>query len=120
MKFAQARQMEFLEILNLNSINTELNARQVFSIMRANKGSKMHDLPERCDEDAPYEINCYTDGSWLFPLKTYMGLGGAGLWWPERGTPNDPKHRNPNEISNNEYNLGFYEQREDSSLDTQK
>ena len=29
-------------------------------------------------------INVYTDGSWLFPLKQFLGLGGAGVWWKDR------------------------------------
>ncbi len=30
------------------------------------------------------DINVYTDGSWINPLEQYLGLGGAGVWWPNR------------------------------------
>ena len=40
--------------------------------------------PHRCVFRAPEEINVYTDGSWVHPLKQYLGIGGAGVWWPGR------------------------------------
>ena len=38
----------------------------------------------RCVLKAPESINVYTDGSWKYPLKQYLGIGGAGVWWPGR------------------------------------
>jgi len=40
--------------------------------------------PPKCSAKAPADINVYTDGSWLNPLLQYLGLGGAGVWWPGR------------------------------------
>ena len=41
-------------------------------------------LPHKCTFKAPDAINVYTDGSWLHPVKQYLGIGGAGVWWPSR------------------------------------
>ena len=41
-------------------------------------------MPYRCHRPAPADINVYTDGSWVNPLQQYLGLGGAGVWWPNR------------------------------------
>jgi len=66
-----------------------LNARQAFNLLKANTGEVVMPTPYRCYRDAPHDINVFTDGSWLFPLRQYLGLGGAGVWWPKRtiGTP---------------------------------
>ena len=34
--------------------------------------------------DAPAQPNVYTDGSWLHGTKQFLGIGGAGVWWPKR------------------------------------
>lgn len=37
-----------------------------------------------CLRDASKDINVFTDGSWTFPLKKFLGIGGSGVWWPGR------------------------------------
>ena len=61
-----------------------LNARQTFMLLKENKQTPHIPMPYRCKLHAPQEINVFTDGSWLFPLKQFLGLGGAGVWWPGR------------------------------------
>ncbi len=41
-------------------------------------------MPYKCSLAAPETINVFTDGSWLLPLTQFLGLGGAGVWWPAR------------------------------------
>ncbi len=61
-------------------------------------------LPYRCTLHAPREINVYTDGSWVHPLKQFLGLGGAGVWWPGRNP--SIQHR----LSQAETDLAYYKQ----------
>ncbi len=53
-------------------------------------------MPYRCRRPAPADINVYTDGSWVNPLQQYLGLGGAGVWWPGRD-PNEYQRLSPGE-----------------------
>ncbi len=53
-------------------------------MIRASKQPPHLVLPYRCHRKAPDDINVYTDGSWINPLQQYLGLGGAGVWWPGR------------------------------------
>ena len=41
-------------------------------------------LPYACCFNAPEAVNVFTDGSWLYPMKQFLGMGGAGAWWPSR------------------------------------
>ena len=38
--------------------------------------------------------NVYTDGSWVNTTKQYLGLGGAGVWWPNRWSSKSTKPSN--------------------------
>ncbi len=60
------------------------NARQCFEAVKAAKDKPHLPMPYRCRLDAPPDINVYTDGSWIHPLKQFLGIGGAGVWWPGR------------------------------------
>ncbi len=61
------------------------NLRQVFLDIKG-AGDKVHCvLPKACAQQAPPEINAYTDRSWVFPKPQWLGMGGAGVWWPRRG-----------------------------------
>ncbi len=63
---------------------TTCNARQCFQQIKACKQPPHMVLPYKCYRPAPVDINVYTDGSWVNPLQQYLGLGGAGVWWPGR------------------------------------
>ncbi len=82
------------------------NARQCFEAVKATKGQPHMPLPFRCRRAPPPDINVYTDGSWIYPLKQFLGIGGAGVWWPGR----DPRvsHR----LSQAEKELAHYQQNE--------
>ena len=67
-----------------NVDQSNLNARQMFCKIKYIKGETIISLPATCTSVAPIKINVYTDGSWLHPLKQYLGIGGAGVWWPGR------------------------------------
>ena len=61
-------------------------ARQTFNTIKGQiKGADLI-TPNKCFVEAPEDINVYTDGSWINPMKQYLGLGGAGIWWPGRTT----------------------------------
>ena len=70
-------------------VDKDLNARQAFQRIKINNDPNHLPLPYECRLQAPDEINVYTDGSWLFPLKQFLGLGGAGIWWPNRAINKD-------------------------------
>ena len=61
-------------------INSTANAGQVFQILKQAGDEPIMPTPDYCHVSAPDQINVYTDGSWLFPLKKFLGLGGAGVW----------------------------------------
>ncbi len=67
-------------------------------------------MPYRCHRAPPADINVYTDGSWVYPLKQFLGVGGAGIWWPNR----DPakEHR----LSNAEKELAYHKQYQDGAM----
>ncbi len=50
-----------------------------FNLLKQAKHDACNTMPAPSNEDAPEDINVYTDGSWLYPLKQYLGLGGAGV-----------------------------------------
>ena len=64
-------------------------------------------LPNKCRAVAPSEINVYSDGSWLHPMNQFLGLGGAGVWWPGRDI--SVSHR----LSPAERELGHHQQHND-------
>ncbi len=41
-------------------------------------------VPQPCAQDAPSEVNVYTDGSLVFPGRQAWHLAGFGTWWPAR------------------------------------
>ncbi len=61
-------------------------------------------LPRPCQMNAPEEINVYTDGSWIFPLKQFLGLGGAGIWWPARNLVDVPLSTAEEELAHGDCN----------------
>ncbi len=80
-----------------------LNARQCFQALKSNKTPPHLAMPYRCHLPAPKDINVYTDGSWIHPLKQFLGMGGAGVWWPNRNP--DIRHR----LSTSEQELAYYQ-----------
>ncbi len=92
---------------NVGIDGTKQNARQAFTNAKNNKQPPHFALPHKCYARAPNEINVYSDGSWLFPLNQYLGLGGAGVWWPGRNI--NISHR----PSPAERELGYHTQHEE-------
>lgn len=81
---AEGNENLFDQVLKDRNIPTSnLNARQTFHKLKQDQQPTEKRLPLRCTLKPPEQINVYTDGSWLFPLKQ-SGLGGAGVWWPGR------------------------------------
>ena len=89
-------------------------ARNCFTNLKDSEGEQCFATPHKCLVKAAPNINVYTDGSWLNPLKQYLGLGGAGVWWPNRCIHDSPS--NPiayrNRISSAECDLAHYRQQE--------
>ena len=75
-------------------------------------------MPVESRMQAPDQINVYTDGSWLYPLKQYLGLGGAGVWW--KGRTFERKYNEDNNLqlkvfpmSKAEKDMAHFEQKEE-------
>ena len=83
----------------LPSKRNDANARQSFQLLKQNTGETTIVTPPKCMTDAPAEINVFTDGSWLYPLKQFIGLGGAGVWWPNRTLTRNEQGVQPRPIS---------------------
>ena len=64
-------------------------ARQAFQIIKNGTQDIVMPLPHSCSLTAPTEINVYTDGSWINATKQFIGIGGAGVWWPHRTLSKD-------------------------------
>ena len=73
-----------LELTGDSFQELETNARQVFTNLKHDSTTTAMPMPEPCKCKPPKDINVFSDGSWLFPLKQYLGIGGAGVWWPKR------------------------------------
>ena len=69
---------------SLSQTQSKVCARQVFGHLKGITTPPIMPLPWDCSRAAPADINVYTDGSWQFPLRPMFGLGGAGVWWPNR------------------------------------
>ena len=96
--------------------NAKIAARHVFNTIKGQiKGADLI-IPNRCLVQAPTEINVYTDGSWINPMKQYLGLGGAGVWWPGRTLDNnnqqmqDASYWKHLPISDSENQMCYWEQ----------
>ena len=83
---AQSKSQEVRDLLQDIGVTSadHLNARQAFTLIKQNKADFVVPIPHKCNAAAPEEINVYSDGSWLHPTKVFLGLGGAGVWWPNR------------------------------------
>jgi len=66
------------EIRNNDTITT------LFCRMRHTNKDMICPEPHKCFVEAPQDINVYTDGSWKHPQKWFLGIGGAGTFWPKR------------------------------------
>ena len=83
---AEAQNEEIKFIIKQHGLNEDSDARQIFQSLKAVNGSPHMAMPYKCNVRPPNDINVYTDGSWKNPLMQYLGLGGAGVWWPNRNT----------------------------------
>ncbi len=108
---ASCKNQEIKDLLKTHDLNsTTLNARQCFEGLKASKGEAHSPLPYKCHRKPPKDINVYTDGSWVFPRKQFLGIGGAGVWWPGR----DP--RVSHLLSKGEKELAYFKQLEDGLM----
>ena len=102
---ASSKNREVKDVLRKCNIDPlHHNARQAFQKIKANKQPPHMEKPYRCTRKPPAEINVFTDGSWTSPLHQYLGLGGAGVWWPGR----IPAHHH--RLSEEESNLAYARQ----------
>ena len=79
---ADSNETEAEEVWKVRGRNWEPNARQAFQQLR---GAHTRDTiipPEPCHQDAPRNINVYTNGSVHNPMCQLYSLSGAGVWWP--------------------------------------
>jgi len=82
---AEAKQSLLKYLASTQGVDIEgRNARQIFQLLKDKKQATSQALPNKCLVKAPVDINVYTDGSWINNLKQFLGLGGAGIWWPNR------------------------------------
>ena len=65
-------------------------------------------FPHRCSVHAPDTINMFTDGSWLYPPKQLLGMGGAGVWWPGRSLSTHDDGRRGQPLSVDEYSMAMH------------
>ncbi len=98
-KWANSIFKEELSAIHANIDGT--NARQSFMMLKQSHEDPHMPMPDKCDQPAPDSINVFTDGSWKFPLKYFLGLGGAETWWPQRQLSEHP-------LSTPEIELAFH------------
>ena len=65
-------------------------------------------MPYACVFNAPEHINVFTDGSWLYSLEQFLGLGGAGVWWPGRTLHNKQDGTTRIPISTAEHEMALH------------
>ena len=72
-------------LLNDRSLQEKaLNARQLVNKLRAGDTGDMNFETARCFDVPPMEPNVYTDGAFKHPQTQRWGIGGFGVWWPDR------------------------------------
>ena len=93
------------------NVNVSSNARQTFQHIKHSKTTSEIPMPYKVYADAPETPNVYTDGSWLHGTKQFLGIGGAGVWWPKRVINKDSANvQNYKPISDGEERMVYYEQ----------
>ena len=73
----------------------DLSARQICQLLKNKNGEEVCPTPYKCHLNAPGEINVFTDGSWPHTVKQFLGIGGAGVWWPNRAMLKENDNSNP-------------------------
>ena len=110
---AQASNCTFQRALRDKQIHyNNLNARKAFRLLKQDEQNTVIPRPQKCTCDAPEGINVYTDGSWLHPLKQFLGLGGAGVWWPDRHIVRKNENQRGHPISTAEEEMAHIQQGE--------
>ena len=106
---AQSRTAEINTLMEQTEIDEteKLSARQAFTLLKQDKAETTHTVPYKCTMPAPDDINVFSDGSWLHPSKIFLGMGGAGVWWPGRTTVKDDGEKIYKPLSNEEKELAF-------------
>ena len=87
--------------------------RPAFLLSKIDDNDSSMPLHYKCPHRAPDETNVFTDGSWVNTLKQYLGLGGAGVWWPQRSTTRDVPGMLWQPVSTGEAMLAHHEQEGD-------
>ena len=76
-----------------------LPARQLMNVLREADQVADWGMPARCTEDAPHDINVYSDGSLKYPACHWWQLGGMGVYWPGRSALTDPLNQMESECA---------------------
>ena len=107
--FAESSSKTLSQIFSDHHIDNEaINARQAFQLLKQAQSEPIMPLPDACQVYAPDNTNGYTDGSWLHPLKQFLGIGGAGVWWPNKAltrTEGGPQFKR---LSKGEYDMAEF------------
>ena len=107
---AEAHQIEVDEVMSETMTETErANARQAFQSVRGASVKSVFSRPSPCRENAPDDINVYSDGACTNPTRTQFSLIGAGVWWERRSLIEHP-------LSQAEQELGYVEHRDDGIM----
>ena len=79
-KEMEAEQMYVSKELEIQNCN----ARQAFQKVKGKDNKATFTDVKACDEEAPNDINVYTDGSHVHNRRVHFSLSGAGVWRPKR------------------------------------
>ena len=66
------------------------NARQAFQKIKGKDIKCDFTTVQKCADEAPSDINVYTDGSYKNNRRAFFSLAGAGVWWHKRNLEVDP------------------------------
>ena len=69
----------------IEAVGGECTARELTQMFTGNGEGKITvPMPRKCHQEAPLEINRYSDGSLLNVRGENWRIGGVGCWWPGR------------------------------------
>ena len=81
----EAKDMQAEEMYELKGgVGVHANARQAFQAIKGSGGKGTFADFEKTDEEAPEDINVYTDGSYVSNRRAYFSLAGSGVVAPKK------------------------------------
>ena len=92
----------------MGKCEAEHTAREVTQHFTSSWGSQKMPMPKKLkeDEEAPKEINSYSDGSLKNPVGNHWAIGGVGLWWPGRCDKERPLNEEEGKYLEHEWTKG--------------